>query len=458
MTLSRLTPCAASALVIIGMAAGLAVQRHALGELRSENGSLRAQSDQLTRLCADLRAARSQAAETNLAEAVVVDCAVDGGAVSHCASGFLFGFSDDGLEPPDAAVLPLKIRLHRTRLSLAKAQAARMKSLGFGLQVVVSDDWGYGQTHPGDNGDWARWENHVRHQVDVANEAGLRVQFDIWNEPDHHLFWQRTPERFLETWRRAYRAIRAAEPSAVIVGPSWSDVHPGRPRFDDFLRYCKTEGVVPDYVTWHFPNDATAEVRYCREFCARWGIGIKGIILNEYCLKQDQYAGATAWHLAQLERARVDGACHAIWGDERNHDLDGILLGATPRGQWWVYRRYAELTGQLLLSTPSASADVAAAAESGQKKLRLLLGRRGNFGLHLEVRLEHLDALPFFTKQDTLRLQLERIPDNDGAAVSDLPMGAGQTAAVVGGRASFVIPWLSPRDAYAVQISPGDGL
>jgi hypothetical protein len=66
--------------------------------------------------------------------------------------------------------------------------------------------------------------------------------------------------------------------------------------------------------------------------------------------------------------------------------------------------------------------------------------------------------LPFFAKQDTLRLQLERIPDNDGAAVSDLPMAAGQTAAVVGGRASFVIPWLGPRDAYAVQISPGDGL
>jgi len=443
------------------MAAGLVAEHHALEGLRLENRGLRAQSEQLTRLCADIRAARLQAPGmgiTNLAEAVVVDCAVDCGAVSHCGSGFLFGFSEDGLEPPDRAVVPLKIRLHRTRLSLAKAQAGRMKSLGFGLQVVVSDDWGYGQAHPGDNGDWAGWETHLRHQVNGAREAGLQVQYDIWNEPDNGVFWRRTPEQFLETWRRACHVIRAAEPSAVIVGPSWSNVHPGQPRFDDFLCYCKTNGVVPDYVTWHFPNETVAEVRYCREFCARLGIGIKGIILNEYCLKQDQYAGATAWHLAQLERARVDGACHAIWGDERNHNLDGILAGGAPGGQWWVYRAYAELGGRLLGSTPSASADIAAVADTKAGKLRMLLGRRGNIGLHVEVRLEHLDALAFLAKQEKVQVQVERIPDNDGAEVTGRPIALRQTASVVDGRASFVIPWLSPRDAYAAEISPGDGL
>src|SRR5208283_4049511 len=114
-------------------------------------------------------------------------------------------------------------------------------------------------------------------------------------------------------------------------------------------------------------------VRYCREFCARWEIPIKGIIVNEYCLKQDQCAAATAWHLAQLERARVEGACHAIWGDERNHNLDGILVGGAPRGQWWVYQRYARISGRLLGSTPSPNADLAAVADPKAKKLRMLL-------------------------------------------------------------------------------------
>jgi hypothetical protein len=457
--LSKINASMTSALVVIlGMTAWLLLQHRTLAGLRSDNKGLRRQSEQLARLCADIRAVRPQASAlgpTNLAEAVAVDCAVDCGPVSHCGSGFLFGFSDDGLDPPDSAVVSLKIRLHRTKLSLAKAQADRMRRLGFELQVVLSDDWGYGQAHPGDNGDWAPWEEYVRHQVAIAREAGLHVQFDIWNEPDYRLFWQRTPEQFLDTWTRAYHAIRAAEPSAVIVGPSWSNVHPGQPRFDDFLLHCKTNGVVPDYITWHFPNDTVAEVRYCREFCARWAIPIKGIIVNEYCLKQDQCAAATAWHLAQLERARVEGACHAIWGDERNHNLDGILVGGAPRGQWWVYQRYARISGRLLGSTPSPSADLAAVADPKAKKLRMLLGRRGDVGLHLEVRLDHLDALPFLAKQEKVQVQVEQIPDNDGAAVTNLPIVSAQTATVVGGRANFVIPWLALRDAYAVQISPG---
>jgi len=356
MTLTRLNAGMALAVFVSGLAAGLGLRQHALEDLRLENKGLRALSEQLTRLCADLRATQPQASRsgvTNLAEAVVVDCAVDCGAVSHCASGFLFGLSDDGLEPPDSAVLPLKIRLHRTKLSLAKAQAARLKSLGFQLQVVVSDDWGYGQAHPGDKGDWSRWETFLRHQVEIARQARLQLQFDIWNEPDYRVFWQRTPEQFLETWTRAY---------------------------------------------------------------------------------------------------------HAIWGDERNHNLDGILAGSAPRGQWWVYRRYAELRGQLLGSTPSASADLAAVADLDSKKLRMLLGRRGNIGLHVEVRLEHLEALPFLKNQEQVEVQVEQIPDNDGAVVTELPIVLRQMATVVDGRAKFVIPWLSPRDACTAQISPGDGV
>jgi hypothetical protein len=156
-----------------------------------------------------------------------------------------------------------------------------------------------------------------------------------------------------------------------------------------------------------------------------------------------------------LERARVDGACHAVWGDERNHNLDGILVGGAPRGQWWVYRRYAQLSGRLLASTPGASADLTAAADLKAQKLRMLLGRRGNIGLHVEIRLDHLDALPFLAKRENVQVQVEQIPDNDGAAVTNLPIVLKETATVVDGRANFLIPWLGPRDAYAVQISPG---
>jgi hypothetical protein len=293
--------------------------------------------------------------------------------------------------------------------------------------------------------------------LDLVRQAGARVQFDIWNEPDHQRFWRRGQEQFLETWTRAYRILRAGDKPAVIVGPSWSDVHPGDPRFDGFLLHCQTNDVLPDYITWHFPKDAVAEARACREFCARAGIHTQGIMINEYCAQNEQTAANTAWHLAQLEKARVDGACHAIWGDERRHDdLDGVLgEGSAPRGQWWVYRRYAEMEGRLLGSMRGTNVEAVAAADQATRKLRILLGRRGGAALRAVVRLEHLDALPFLGGDQPIRFRVEQIPENEGGAVSNLPVLLDATAGRPRGQVEFLLPWLDPGDAYYVQVSPG---
>ena len=124
---------------------------------------------------------------------------MDGGEILHRASGFLHGFSNDGQLPPDRMIAPLKARLHRTRPGATWAQAERMKKLGIEQQVVMSDGWGYGKEHPGDDGQWAKWEEFVVRMVREAQQRGLKPQWDIWNEPDHHFFWQRSPEQFNET-------------------------------------------------------------------------------------------------------------------------------------------------------------------------------------------------------------------------------------------------------------------
>ncbi|MGA2619157.1 MAG: hypothetical protein ABSF26_16225 [Thermoguttaceae bacterium] len=182
------------------------------------------------------------------AETVTVDLGTDGGEILYRASGFLHGFSDDGQLPPDGMVVPLGVRLHRTRPGSTWSQAERMTKLGIRQQIVVSDGWGYGGGHPGDDGQWAKWEDFVTRMVHEAQRRGLKPQWDLWNEPDHHFFWQRSAEQFNETWRRAWRAVRRAEPGAVIVGPSWSNVHPGQPRFTAFIQFCKQQRVLPDYV------------------------------------------------------------------------------------------------------------------------------------------------------------------------------------------------------------------
>jgi hypothetical protein len=291
----------------------------------------------------------------------------------------------------------------------------------------------------------------------LLRQAGVRAQLDLWNEPDHGRFWKRGAEQFLETWTRGFRVLRQADPSAVIVGPSWSNVRPGDGRFDQFLLECLTNGVVPDYITWHFPRDAVAEARACRELCARAGIHARGLMINEYCASNEQTAANTAWHLAQLERARVDAACHAIWADlDRHENLDGVLdTGGSPRGQWWVYRRYAEMDGRLLGSTPGTNLEAVAAANLAARQLDILLGRRGGASLRVLVRVENLDALPFLAGGRPVQITVEQVPENGGAVVTNLPVLLRGTASRPRGDLEFLLPWLEADDAYVVRIGPG---
>ncbi len=392
------------------------------------------------------------------AETVTVDLATDGGEILHRASGFLHGFSDDGQLPPDSMIVPLKARLHRTRPGTTWAQAERMKKLGIEQQVVISDGWGYEKEHPGDDGQWGKWEEFVVRMIQEAEKRGLKPQWDIWNEPDHRFFWKRSPEQFNETWRRAYLKIRETDPQAVIVGPGWSNVHSGQPRFTTFVRFCKENKVVPDYVCWHFPRDVVKEAEECGKLLKAENLQVKGLMVNEYCLAHEQYAGKTAWLIAQIERAKIDFSCHAIWGDEGKGNLDGILFDArkaTPKGQWWAYHRYAAMSGRLVSTTPSAKIDLVASCDDHGKIVRVLLGNQGGLQGDVKVRFQGLDKAGYLRESEGIRVVVERIPENKGGAVVALQTVIDARLPIHDNSLDVTIPWASDRDAFAVRLGPG---
>jgi hypothetical protein len=409
-----------------------------------------------TVLCCLLSPATAPSTQPEGTEHVHVHLADTTGPTKYVASGFLHGFSKDGLLPPDALVRPLKVQLHRTGPGSTWNQAARMKDLGIRQQVVVSDGWGYGRVHPGDGGDWTRWEQFVADMVREARRRGLDPQWDIWNEPDHPFFWKRSPEQFDETWRRGYAAIRSVDADAVIVGPSWSNVYPGQDRFDEFVRFCQQHNVVPDYLCWHFPKDAVKEARTCRALLNRHGIKVKGLMVNEYALQRDQYAGRTAWLIAQLERTGIDAACHAVWGDESKGNLDGIIADPkndAPKGQWWVYRRYAEATGQLVRTQPGRRIDLVAARDDRRNRVNILLGNAGGFRGDVHLHVDGFGAGEFLKSSGRVRVVVERIPENDGQAVHESSVVWEQTVVVRADMLEITLPWEHERDAYAVRIS-----
>ena len=385
-------------------------------------------------------------------EAVSVDFAADAGAPTYRASGFLHGFSVDGSLPESGMVSPLKARLHRSGLRGSWAVARRVESQGMVQQVVLADVWGYGGKHPGDDGEWREWEERVYKTVLSAKQAGLSIQWDIWNEPDHPQFWQRSPEQFYETWRRAWLQIRQADSQAVIVGPSWSDVHPGMERFAEFLSYAKRNGVPPDYVSWHFPPDAVKEAGDCRALLKSEGISA-GLQINEYVLKDEQYPAKTAWHIARIERSGVDASCHAVWADEDTGTLDGLLTAAgATNGTWWVYRRYADITGHLLATTPSGNIELAAGTDSGRKTALVLLGSSNNFTGTVKLSLSHLDRASYLINDGKLPAIIEAIADVKLERPTVIFKGDLQFN---GQSLEIPVPWEDSRSAYVLRLGIG---
>jgi hypothetical protein len=62
------------------------------------------------------------------------------------------------------------------------------------------------------------WKNYVR--AVVSHYKPFIRHWEIWNEPNTTIFWQGTPERYVQVVAAAREAAREANPDCVIVGPA----------------------------------------------------------------------------------------------------------------------------------------------------------------------------------------------------------------------------------------------
>jgi hypothetical protein len=412
------------------------------------------------------------------AETVTVDFGRITGPATQRACGFLHSLTPD--LPPDALVVPLNVRMSRMGPgSLAQKRGAfgchdRVASLGAVHQIVVSDGHGYGRSGwPGDDGDWSRWENLVADMVRQASEAGYDFHWDIWNEPDIAQFWNPVPDdpaaqwdRFKETWTRGYRVIRGLDPDAVIVGPSNSGFDTNLFSVNDFLAFAHEQGVLPDLVSWHewHPSRIVPHVEETEAFMEENGMPEIPISINEYVTHPHQTEpGILAWYLSALEEAKVHSAAHACWPEPdgvsncRRPQLDGILTadGKEPRSTWWVYRTYAEITGELVKVEPGSTTHGLAGYTTETAEIRILLGRKGDAATSVEISLTGLAGIPdMVDASETVRVEVERILDSGWEALPKPVFVFGGRYRTDGGTLTLTLRSFGPTDAYSVTIRP----
>lgn len=177
------------------------------------------------------------------AGAAAVDLSSTRGPAQSLASGFLYGFPDNGTSPsthiPPSLVTPLKLPASRgggsqlpapdlgwavggydsyvARFESALSNYRTTRMYGGDFILLVSDLWGSdgvddsGGYYPGDGGDWedveAFWAQLLK---DISeNDMVEGLVFDVWNEPDIEQFWNRTWDQYLELYVRSHNFVRS---------------------------------------------------------------------------------------------------------------------------------------------------------------------------------------------------------------------------------------------------------
>ncbi|MDN5940437.1 MAG: hypothetical protein L0H94_01025 [Nitrospira sp.] len=332
-------------------------------------------------------------------------------------------------QPDDRFVRPLKPKLFRLRANeaLNPPLNQRVRSYGAVVQGIISDSYGYpgpSGNWPGDGGDWTRWEQLVEELVREADSKGLQLHWDIWNEPDHPQFWDRSAEQFFETWKRAVRTIRRVNPKAIIVGPSLAR-GPAHYLYG-FLLSAHEENVLPDIISWHdMALDHPNNVVNVRQFMAKRGIPNRPISINEFRYSDGtHHPGHLVWWLSHIEEEAPESAAYACWPDREGYSncetdtLDGLLSrDGLRRAAWYAHKGYAEITGQLV-GVGSSGFKVAgiAGVDSRLQTGRMILGKRETRNASgeesVEVVFRNVDRLSPSLKERAVFVRAERIPDS----------------------------------------------
>ena len=198
--------------------------------------------------------------------------------------------------------------------------------------------------------------------------------------------------------------------------------------------------------------------------------------------------GPTAWYIARIERASVR-AGHAIWPrkvpvegapyESLSGELNGLMILSknktgeftlSPAGVWWVYKRYAEITGVLVETTASENntVDAVAGLDSASRKARILLGahvardhqaQEGGTKGHgpdkvgtVAVTVRGLEAAPYLVHNGTVRATIETIPYHDGRPVESPEEAWEETVEIRDGEITLEFDWANPSDAYTITL------
>jgi len=273
--------------------------------------------------------------------------------------------------------------------------------------LILSPIW---QTADPNIAPWSNWSNYstwVQSLVKQIVASGQRVTYwEPYNEPSGATYSGTTTLDLLQEFLYAYKAIKAADPGALVIGPSLAQYGDAEsqesggviPDIITFLNYANTNDIQLAAVSWHDiadyqpsgpPENTLAidnvidQVQEVRATIAGFkpnNVGSPLIFINEYGMPElQEIPGWDVQYLAALTDAGVSLAGRSCWGNVcANPQLDQLLgtNGTSTYAEYWERMIYGQMTGVMMSSTSSSdSVQALGSYNSSTETVTGLVGR-----------------------------------------------------------------------------------
>ncbi|MDQ0896122.1 PxKF domain-containing protein [Agromyces ramosus] len=376
--------------------------------------------------------------------------------VTHMASGSLYGLASANVPTLDK-ILPIKPHTfvqkpeggtqQPTGDALSVADTAKAAGAGVVIRLVdYLPGWPYRYNK-------AEWLPAVEKMVNDTKAAGKTniVAYAIWNEPD--ITWQTVNGSFFDMWTDTYRLVRTLDPTMPIQGPAYSD---NITSMRAFYEHAKATNTLPDVLEWHElirSSKIKGDVENVRKILSDLNIPEPPIDITEYAAPAEVgLSGPLVGYIAKLERYGITRAELPFWN--QSGALGDLLTGRNgdPNGAYWLYTWYAQMSGQMVTTTPPSNEsplDGAASVSDAGDEVRIITG--GNTG-PTSVKINGLDKLSLGSK---VNVQLDFTASYGRTVKTDGPINISNTTYEISADGSISVPIvMNPMYGYQVVVTP----